>query len=520
MPREANAAGDTSTSVLPSADVSRSELKDRTFKSLRWATVARLAAELLAVGSAVVLAHLIPPDEFGRVAVAVVVSELALALANEGVGSALVQRRALERAHVESAALLSLMIGTVLTVATLFVVPFATTPLFGRETTDLFRLLAPCFLIAAVGIVPLAMLERELDFRRISMIEIATVLASVATSLALALAGLDAEAYVLGTVGGMAAWALLLVCFGPAALPRWHPRQLREIARFGLPAGLAGCAAVGYGNVHYAVLGATMSPTQVGFYYRAYTLGVLYQNKVSGIITRLAFPVYSRTEDLAHMRDLRARVMRINAVVIVPCQALFIAIAPQLIPWLFGQRWEPTVLPAQILAVAGTFRMINNATPPLILAAGLPRTLFAFNVYRVGLLGAAVFVASQFSLNAVCVAVAAFQLITLVGSYQVLLKPVVGVTPVELVRELTPAFAASAIMFAASFPVAGELASAGVAPGLSIALVACLAAPIYLCALRAVSRPAWNDLMMIASRVLVPGRWRKPMPAPAVTTSG
>ena len=126
MPREANAAGDTSTSVLPSADVSRSELKDRTFKSLRWATVARLAAELLAVGSAVVLAHLIPPDEFGRVAVAVVVSELALALANEGVGSALVQRRALERAHVESAALLSLMIGTVLTVATLFVVPFAT----------------------------------------------------------------------------------------------------------------------------------------------------------------------------------------------------------------------------------------------------------------------------------------------------------------------------------------------------------------------------------------------------------
>ena len=51
-----------------------------------------------------------------------------------------------------------------------------------------------------------------------------------------------------------------------------------------------------------------------------------------------------------------------------------------------------------------------------MLAAGRPRALLAFNLYRVITLGVMVLFASQWGLKAVCVAVAAFQVITLVGS--------------------------------------------------------------------------------------------------------
>ena len=106
------------------------------------------------------------------------------------------------------------------------------------------------------------------------------------------------------------------------------PAEMREVARFGLPSGLAGAAVVGYGNVDYLILGATLSPAKVGFYYRAFTLGVQYERKISAIITRLAFPVYSRTESLDHMRAVRSRVIRINASVVLPLLALLIALAP------------------------------------------------------------------------------------------------------------------------------------------------------------------------------------------------
>ena len=507
--------GDTaeSTDALPSADVSRSELKEKTFKSLRWATVARIAAEVTAVGSAVVLAHLIPPAEFGRVAVALIIGDLALSLANEGVGAALVRRRELDRAHVESAQLLSLLVGGVLTLITLLVVPLITTPLFGEETTKLFQLFAPMFLIAAIGIVPLAMLERQLDFRTISIIEIVTVQVTVASSILYAVLGLDAEAYVLGTVTGFATWATLLAILGPNAWPKWHRKQMREIAGFGLPAGLAGSAQVSYGNIDFLVLGATLPAAAVGFYYRAYALGVQYQNKISAIITRVVYPVYSRTEDVEHMRELRSRVMRVNATVIFPLLALFVAVAPEVVPWLFGEEWKPAVVPAQILTIAGMARMINNGTPAVVLAAGKPRALLYFNLYRVTALGLMVLVASKWGLNAVCIAVAVFQVMTLIGSYRLMLSRLVGVTLRQLFLDTAPAVTASVAMLVLAYPLTEGLAAAGLPVLVVVAVVGVVSAPVYLVTLRLTSRPAWDDMLLIMRRVLIPARFHKAAPA-------
>jgi lipopolysaccharide exporter len=494
--------------------ISRSELKEATFTSLRWATLARIAAEGLSLSAGILLAHLVPPDQFGRVAVTIVVSELALALANQGAGSVLVQRKVLEHAHVQATAMLALVVGLALTICTLVLSPVAAAPLFGEETAHLFQLLSPAFTIAAIGIVPLAMLERQLDFRRISMIEIATVLVGSAASVVLAVLGLEAEAYVLGFIIGLIVWAVLLLIVGPSARPRWHRRELREITGFGVPAGLASMAMVGYGNVDYLILGAKLSPAQVGFYYRAYTLGVQYETKISDIIARLAFPVYSRTEDADHMRRVRSRVVRINATVIYPILALFIALAPELVPWLFGERWEPAVLPAQILAVAGMARMINNGTPPLLLAAGRPRTLLAFNLCRFGVLGAAVLIAASYGLIAVCVTVAAFQVITLLASYGLMLSRTVGVNLRQLSHDLAPGIASSAIMLAIAMPFTQAVVAAGATSPITIAAVSAVSAPIYLIALRLVAPAAWSDLLLLTQKLLRRGDRRKSQPLP------
>jgi lipopolysaccharide exporter len=509
-PPTAAPASEATADEASGSAFSRSELKEATFKSLRWATLARIGAQILTVGVGVLLAHLIPPDQFGRVAVTVVVGELALALANQGAGSVLVQRRELDRAHVEATAALALVVGVLLSLATLLLAPMVTTPLFGEQTTVLFQLLSPAFAIAAVGIVPLAMLERELDFRRISIIEIATVAVSAVTSVVYALLGLEAEAYVLGFITGLVVWAVLLVTMGPAARPRWRPREMREIAGFGLPAGLASMAMVGYGNVDYLILGAKLSPAQVGFYYRAYTLGVQYETKISDIIQRVAFPIYSRTEDADHMRAVRSRIVRINAAVIYPMLALFIAVAPELVPWIFGERWQPAVLPAQILAVAGMARMVNNGTPALLLAAGRPRALLSFNLCRLTALGAAVMVAVPYGLIPVCIAVSSFQVVVTVASYGLMLPRLVGVTLRRLALDLVPAIVSSGIMLGAAFPMVRALSATDLSRPVTVLVVSALAAPLYLLALRLTAPAAWADLLLLARRLFPRLRRAKP----------
>jgi PST family polysaccharide transporter len=492
------------------AGVSRATLKAAALDGVRWMAFARLAAELVSVGSSVVLAHLVSPRQFGMLATAVVVRELALMTANEGVGSPIVQRRDLRRAHLEAGVLLALVIGGVLTLVALLVVPLATEPLFGAETTSLFRLFAPSFLLVAVMIVPLAQLQRELRFRRIGAIEVVGVLVSAAVSLALAIAGLEAKAYVLGMLAGLAVLAVGYQAGVPRVLPRWHRREAIDIWRFGVPATAAGLAGVGYRNVDYLLVGARLGPLLAGYYYRAFTLGVEYEAKITGVLARVTFPLYARTEDMDHLRSLRLRIVRLNATLIWPLLACFVVVAPVALPWVFGDRWTPAVVPAQLLAIAGMAATIRNGTSPLILAAGHPRALMGFCVVELIAYAGTVLVATSFGLTAVAAAVSAFQIVALCAAYAVMLGPLVGVPLRQLLRDVAPAGLSSAALVAITWPLGQALDGVLPAP-VFVAAVGLVAAAVYVAMLRILFAAAWSDVALLAGSVL---RRRRAEPAP------
>ena len=204
--------------------VSRAELREATLDGVRWISAARIAFEAVGIAGAVVLAHLIPPAAFGSFAIVLILPELALSLVNEGLGTPIVQRRELNRRHLEGAVAVGLVGGLLLTAITYFLVPLVSDPLFGSGPTELFRLYSPVFTIAAAKIVPLAMLQRRLEFRRMGIAEVVSVGATTATSLTLALLDFDAKALVLGSLAGIAAWAVTLFLFARSPRPRWHRR--------------------------------------------------------------------------------------------------------------------------------------------------------------------------------------------------------------------------------------------------------------------------------------------------------
>jgi PST family polysaccharide transporter len=490
--------------------ISRDGLKAAALEGVRWMAFARVAAELVAAGSSVVLAHLVSPREFGLLATAVVVRELALMTANEGVGSPIVQRPDLRPAHLEAGVLLALAMGVVLTLLTLFAAPLITDPVFGPETTSLFRLFAPSFLLVAVMIVPLAVLQRELRFRRIGAIEVAGVLASAAVSLALALAGLQAKAYVIGMLAGLAVLAAGYQASVPRVLPRWRAQEAREIWRFGVPATAAGLAGVGYRNVDYILVGARLGPLLAGYYYRAFTLGVEYEAKITGVLARVAFPLYARTEDRNHLLSLRLRIVRVNATLIWPLLATFAVVAPVAVPWVFGSGWEPAVVPAQLLAVAGMAATIRNGTSPLILAAGHPRALMWFSVAEVTTYAGTVLLASMGGITMVAAAVSAFQVAALIAAYALMLGPMVGVPLRQLARDVAPAGLSSAAIVVVTWPLAQALDGVLPAPAFLV-VMALVAATVYLAVLRALFAAAWGDVMLLARSLL--GRTRSEPPA-------
>jgi lipopolysaccharide exporter len=493
-------------------ELSSEELKQAAVAGVRWTTAARVGIEVITLASAVVLARLIAPSGFGQAVVALILVPLAVILTFEGFGSALVQRKEISRVHVEAAMLASLLTGVVLTALTLALAEPVGKPLFGSDTATLLMVISPVFVLAGLCAVSRSLLWRRLDFRRVSLIEMVALALSAIAAVAMALAGLDAEAIVLAALFGSAVTAFLLLAAAPPPMPRWHRGALGEIMGFGLPASAAGLTSVAITNATLAVAAVRLAPSQVGLFWRAFQLGVIYQEKISGIMIRLAFPVYSRTTSLNELRSFHERATRIHAAVLLPLLALLIVTAPDLVPWLFGERWAPAVEPVQILCVAGMIAAILTGYPQIMLAAGRPRALLAFNVCLLALYAVASWFAAPYGIVALAWAVLGVHIVLLVSVYTVLFHGALGIPVRRMITDLFPAIASSVLMLAVVNPLAELLRNAGVPILPLLATIGIVGAWAYLAALYSIFPAVWGDVAQLTRRVL-PARRPTPINA-------
>jgi lipopolysaccharide exporter len=495
-------------------------LLDAAVTGARWLAAARAASDSVQFISAVALARLIAPAEFGHAAIALILVPLSAILTFEGFGSALVQRKSIGRAHIETATLASIVAGAVMTVVTYFGAPFVAGPVFGERTAELVQVASPLFMLTGISAVSRSLLWRRLEFRAVSLIEMTSLLAGAVLSVAFAFGGLDGEAIVLGAVCGTAIATVLLFILARPARPRWHGVELREILGFGGPASAAGLLHVAITNADYTILAARLSATSVGLYWRAFQLGVVYQDKISGVMMRLAFPVYSRTRDLDQLRHLHERATRVHAAVIVPLLAIGIVVEPTLVPWMFGDVWREAVLPAQILSVAGMVAAVLTGFPQVLLAAGRPKALFRFNVCVLAVYAGAVWFTAPHGIVAVAIAVVCVYLAMLVAVYGILFRRVVGIPVSRMVGDLGPAVAGGLAVLAIGFPLAEVLRSANAPAPILIALVGIVGLMAHVAVLRTCFPAVWSDLWGFVRRLLPtrlhPRRWRA---VPSTSTS-
>jgi lipopolysaccharide exporter len=478
------------------------DLREAALAGVRWFAAAKIASEVLQFAAAVALARLVSPADFGNAAVALIFLPLAVILTYEGFGSALVQRKLITAGHYEAATLTSIASGIALSLLTFVLAPLLAAPIFGTEIARLIQLASPAFALAGLGAVSRAHLLRRLDFRTSSLIETSSLVLGSFVAVGLAAAGLGADALVLGGVVTVAIASLLLIVAAPPSRPRWRSQELAEISRFGAPAAAAGVLYVAISNVDYAVLAARLSAAQVGIYWRAFQLGVLYQDKLSGVMLRLAFPLYSRTRDLDEMKRLHERATRIHGAVVVPLLAILIVTAPELVPLVFGDAWRAAVEPTQILAVAGMVAAILTGYPQVMLAAGRPRPLMVFNCCVLLGYGLAVFATASLGLAAVAVAVVGVHLAMLAAVYLILFRRVLGMPIGRLVGDLGPAVLASAAILAVGFPLAGLLRELGAGPAPLVLAVGCAGLVVQALTLRSFFPDVWRDISSLVRRVL------------------
>src|SRR3989442_5738080 len=290
-------------------------MKDRIARSFFWVVWSRGALQIASFLSALVVARLLNPADYGLMALAGVWT-YAIALIGElGLGSAIVQFRDLEEGELNAWFWLVVGMAGIGYLAVYASAPAISAWFASPMLADILRVAGLSLPLVAVRIVPDSLLRKGLELDRVAQAEIASMLATIPVVLGLAWSGAGVWALVAGTLVMPLVQTIVSFWF-----VRWRPglrigrRRLDEILRYSLAALGARVGWAVYQQVDAVVLGKVAGEVVLGFYSMAKQLSSLPVEKVTVVANQLAIPIMAGLQaDRAAMRASFLRGLRLVA---------------------------------------------------------------------------------------------------------------------------------------------------------------------------------------------------------------
>lgn len=408
------------------------------------------------------LARLLSPDDFGLFALALVAVTYAEKLSDLGVAQALIFFDQ-DPKRTDTA----LVVSAILSIA-LFGLAFVSAPViagfFERpQVSPMLRTLAISLILRGIGSIPDALLRRDLLFKRRLVAEFARAAGLGIVSITLAASGAGPWSFVWGYIAGDVAWngaAWLLCRHKPGryvAATSWQ--SIKELLSFGLPAAGQGFLLALVYDIDYVIVGRLLGTAPLGYYTVAFRIPLATIVPVFWALSAVAFPIFSRMRhDMPRLRSGYLRWIAVQGTFGAAAGAGLAIIAPLVVEVFFGPRWNPAIVPLQVLSVYAAFRSLTSGVFDLLKGAGRPVLAFWISLLRLGIVLPALLVGALYGIVGVAWAQAASSFVLMIAM-QWIVSRVVGVRAAELLRALRPALGAAA------GTLVGAMTATGLLPG-------------------------------------------------------
>jgi teichuronic acid exporter len=417
---------------------------------LRWSAGVRLASQAFTWAVTLIVVRLLSPADYGLLAMAMIFVGFLTMVAEFGLGPAVVQKEEVEDHELRKA------FGLILTIhASLFLLLFLAAPLISSFFAEprlvlLIRVLSALFLISAFQVMPDALLQRRMEFRRRSLNDFGGAMLGSVTTLLGALAGWGVWALVAGS--------FMTQCWKSIGLNRIAPylhwpifnfRGVRELLVFGGHFSVTQILWFLFTQADIFIGGKFLGKELLGFYSVAVHLASLPNQRISGIINQVAFPAFSRMQnDLARISSSLLAGARLLSFFSFPILWGISSVAPEIVYLILGPKWIPATLPLQVLSIVMPLRMMSNFVPNAVQGMGRADVVMKNVLFAVVVAPLASLVGVQWGVIGLAMAWLVWApLVFLQSMYRSL--PVVGVRFGELARAMWPSAAAAAVMYAA-----------------------------------------------------------------------
>ena len=357
-------------------------LQKRVAQGLTWTFVDTWGSQFMSLIIFAILAHLLTDVDFGLVALAAVFVQFAQLFVDQGLGDALIQRKAITRLQIDTAFWVAVVTGAGIMVLGIALAWPISSLVAQPKLAPIIAVLSVNFLVVAVSSVQMALLQREMRFKSLALRRLVALATGGVIGVGAAFAGWGAWALVAQQVsyGVVSVFMLWTVSPWRPGL-QWSRSDFRELFSFGI--NVVGGDVLNFlsRNSDNLLVGAVLGAGPLGLYAIGYKILDTTQALLVNAARKLAFPVFSRIQnDPERSRRAYGRVNRVLSVVILPGYIGLALVAQEAIVTLFGAKWADSGPVAATLYLIGPVLTLQVFSGALLNAAGHPEITFRFRI--------------------------------------------------------------------------------------------------------------------------------------------
>lgn len=414
---------------------------------VKWLVVGKLGNRFMEFAFGVILARLLVPADFGMIATIAVFTGFVGMFTSGGMGQSLIRAKAADANDFTAVFTLQLGMGVLVYLAFFIAAPWIA-HLFDQPLyTDLVRISALSFLLRPFLVMRNSWLNREMDFKSRSMVDVAAGFVTGVASALMAWGGMGVWSLVVSGLLGALFQNLWLARLTPLKLQlNMDVATMRKHSAYGFKIVANDFVSYLRSESKGLILSKIAGPAFLGLFNKAESLSRLPNQLVMSSTMQPVFRAMSKVQDdLDQTKYIFYRTITLLMVYTTPIYVLLWWIAEPFVAVVYGEKWLQAGAPMSILASAGVF--LNVIFPCVIVLSAqnrLGQEMLAQAINLLVIIGAS-FIGLKWGLEGVAWGIVLSQALAAIHFFW-LVRRTLPTRVGDLVRAAAPGLSLSALL--------------------------------------------------------------------------
>jgi O-antigen/teichoic acid export membrane protein len=326
---------------------------------------------VLGMVSVVILARLLTPAEIGVFSIGYGFAALAHIFRELGVNAYVIQERELTRERLRAAFAVSLgmawIVAGILAIGSTWIAQFYRID----ELRPIVLLLAANFILVPFGSITLTVLRRDLEFTKLFVINLTSMVFGTAVTIGLAAAGVGAISMAWGSTVTLAVTVAICALMRPSSVPTLPGLgEVQRVLSFGV--WTAGGSAIGQAGISAPdmIIGRVLGATETGLFSKAYGIVDTFNRLVLQAIHTFSTPHFSsRIRAGLEVRETYLHAVSLITGLAWPFFTIAAVCTAPLVHVMLGDQWDAAIPVARVLCASAAVSAAFAPFPNLLIAA-------------------------------------------------------------------------------------------------------------------------------------------------------